>query len=207
MTAGCFALLAALAAEIKSSQGALRKPSVFLDLLVVFHSSLLPSMSETLSQVRFSPAAVLSPPHPSRRLPPRAPSRSLRCVQVGTLVGHNGWVTAIAFTPNTNEETMNMLVSASRDKTLLKWDLTRHQGEEYGRPRLLMRGHSNFVQDVVVSSDGQFALSGSWDGTLRLWDLTTGVSTRTFVGESCAAALLPATWLEPALHFPQISFV
>ena len=69
-----------------------------------------------------------------------------RCVQVGTLVGHNGWVTAIAFTPNTNEETMNMLVSASRDKTLLKWDLTRHQGEEYGRPRLLMRGHSNFVQ-------------------------------------------------------------
>ena len=40
------------------------------------------------------------------------------------------------------------------------------------------------VQDVVVSSDGQFALSGSWDGTLRLWDLTTGNSTRTFVGHT-----------------------
>ena len=66
--------------------------------------------------------------------------------QVGTLVGHNGWVTSIAFTPNTNEETMNMLVSCSRDKTLLKWDLIRQQGEDYGRPRLLMRGHSNFVQ-------------------------------------------------------------
>ena len=66
--------------------------------------------------------------------------------QVGTLVGHNGWVTSIAFTPNTNEETMNMLVSCSRDKTLLKWDLLRQQGEDYGRPRLLMRGHSNFVQ-------------------------------------------------------------
>jgi len=39
-------------------------------------------------------------------------------------------------------------------------------------------------QDVVVSSDGQFALSGSWDGTLRLWDLTTGNSTRTFVGHT-----------------------
>lgn len=32
------------------------------------------------------------------------------------------------------------------------------------------RGHSHFVSDVVISSDGQFALSGSWDGTLR-WDL------------------------------------
>jgi len=33
------------------------------------------------------------------------------------------------------------------------------------------------VQDVAISSDGQFALSGSWDSTLRLWDLNTGVST------------------------------
>ncbi len=46
------------------------------------------------------------------------------------------------------------------------------------------------MQDVVVSSDGQFALSGSWDGTLRLWDLSTGNSTRTFVGMWHALSLL-----------------
>ena len=39
-------------------------------------------------------------------------------------------------------------------------------------------------QDVVISSDGQFALSGSWDGTLRLWDLNTGSTTRRFVGHA-----------------------
>ncbi len=39
-------------------------------------------------------------------------------------------------------------------------------------------------QDVVVSSDGQFALSGSWDGTLRLWDLNNGSTTRRFVGHT-----------------------
>ncbi|MQM12436.1 hypothetical protein Taro_045354 [Colocasia esculenta] len=44
--------------------------------------------------------------------------------------------------------------------------------------------HSHFVQDVVLSSDGQFALSGSWDGELRLWDLSTGTTTRRFVGHS-----------------------
>lgn len=40
------------------------------------------------------------------------------------------------------------------------------------------------MQDVVLSSDGQFALSGSWDGELRLWDLNTGLTTRRFVGHS-----------------------
>jgi len=40
------------------------------------------------------------------------------------------------------------------------------------------------VQDVCISSDAQFALSGSWDGNLRLWDLTAGTTTRRFVGHT-----------------------
>ena len=34
----------------------------------------------------------------------------------------------------------------------------------------------------MISSDGQFALSASWDKTLRLWDLNSGTTTRRFVG-------------------------
>jgi guanine nucleotide-binding protein subunit beta-2-like 1 protein len=40
------------------------------------------------------------------------------------------------------------------------------------------------VQDVVISSDGQYALSASWDKTLRLWDLNTGKTTRRFIGHT-----------------------
>jgi len=86
-------------------------------------------------------------------------------------------VTAIA----TTNENPDMILSASRDKCVMVWALTREDGN-YGYPKKSLRGHSHFVQDVVISADGQFALSGSWDGTLRLWNLNLGASDTTFVG-------------------------
>jgi len=97
----------------------------------------------------------------------------------GVLKGHSGWVTSLATTP----EAPDMLLSGSRDKTLIVWTLSREEGN-YGTPRRSLHGHSHFVQDVVISSDGQFALSGSWDATLRLWDLNTGLTARRFVGHT-----------------------
>jgi guanine nucleotide-binding protein subunit beta-2-like 1 protein len=63
------------------------------------------------------------------------------------------------------------------------WQLTRNESE-YGRPKKILHGHNHFVSDIVISSDGQFALSSSWDHTLRLWDLNTGLTTRRFVGHT-----------------------
>jgi len=97
----------------------------------------------------------------------------------GTLAGHGNWVTSIATTP----ENPNMLLSASRDKTIIVWTLTREQGGDYGFAQRALRGHNHFVSDVVISSDGQFALSGSWDATLRLWEIGTGKCTRRFSGK------------------------
>jgi len=97
----------------------------------------------------------------------------------GTLVGHGGWVTALA----TSMEVPDMLLSASRDKSLIVWTLTREE-EKFGVAKRRLKGHSHYVQDVAISSDGQFALSGSWDGTLRLWDLNTGTTTRNFYGHT-----------------------
>ena len=71
---------------------------------------------------------------------------------------HEGWVTSIA-TPIDNSD---ILLSSSRDKTVILWNLTREEGS-YGFPQRSLRGHSHFVQDVVISFDGQFALSASWD--------------------------------------------
>ncbi|KAK4175003.1 WD40-repeat-containing domain protein [Triangularia setosa] len=97
----------------------------------------------------------------------------------GTLEGHNGWVTSLA----TSMENPNMLLSASRDKTLIIWNLTRDE-TQYGYPKRSLHGHSHIVSDCVISSDGAYALSASWDKTLRLWELSSGTTTRRFVGHT-----------------------
>jgi guanine nucleotide-binding protein subunit beta-2-like 1 protein len=98
----------------------------------------------------------------------------------GTLEGHKGAVTQIA-TFARNDKLI--VISSSRDKSVLVWDVDVNAPVEsgpVGRPVKALTGHSHFVSDVVISSDGQFALSGSWDKSLRLWDLETGRSTRQF---------------------------
>ncbi|KAI2467994.1 WD40 repeat-like protein [Annulohypoxylon bovei var. microspora] len=97
----------------------------------------------------------------------------------GTLEGHNGWVTSLA----TSMENPNMLLSGSRDKSLIIWNLTRDESQ-YGYPKRSLHGHSHIVSDCVISSDGAYALSASWDKTLRLWELATGTTTRRFVGHT-----------------------
>jgi len=96
----------------------------------------------------------------------------------GTLSGHRGWVTSIA----TTYEQSNLVVSSSRDKKVMIWELTPEAESGVGYARKSLSGHSEPVACVVLSSDGQFALSASWDKTLRLWDLNTGASVRTFQG-------------------------
>ena len=45
-------------------------------------------------------------------------------------------------------------------------------------------GHTNWVNSVAFSPDGHQALSGSWDKTLKLWDLAQGACLRTFEGHT-----------------------
>jgi guanine nucleotide-binding protein subunit beta-2-like 1 protein len=98
----------------------------------------------------------------------------------GKLEGHTGWVTSLATTPEDGQ----MLLSGSRDKSIIVWQLTRDDSGNVGFARRALKGHSHFVQDVVISSDGQFALSASWDATLRLWDIRSGSTAKRFVGHA-----------------------
>ncbi|KAK0644361.1 WD40-repeat-containing domain protein [Cercophora newfieldiana] len=124
-------------------------------------------------------AGVRKFPMPSEVVSNKVSKMAEQLILKGTLEGHNGWVTSLA----TSMENPNMLLSGSRDKTLIIWNLTRDE-TQYGYPKRSLHGHSHIVSDCVISSDGAYALSASWDKTLRLWELSTGTTTRRFVGHT-----------------------
>ena len=78
--------------------------------------------------------------------------------EVQCWLGHEGWVSSVAFSPDGKQ-----IVSGSADNTIRLWDL---HGNQIGQP---FQGHENLVMSVVFSPDGKQIVSGSTDNTIRLW--------------------------------------
>src|SRR5690349_3917910 len=54
---------------------------------------------------------------------------------------------------------------------------------EGGKPELVLQtGHSAFVQAVVVGPDNKWVASGSFDNTIKIWDITSGQELRSLTG-------------------------
>ena len=60
------------------------------------------------------------------------------------------------------------LVPASSDGTIIAWDARRHS------VRTVLRGHSAWVDALVLSSDGRHLFSGGGDGRVVMWDTEKG---------------------------------
>lgn len=118
-----------------------------------------------------SPNAFKSSPRQDLTTP--QPDEQWQCI--GTLVGHKGEITAIAIHPDSH-----LLASGSTDTSIKLWDLEtgRLWHTLGGRSRwgglLQTEGHRDRITSLLFSPDGYTLFSGSYDGTIKEWDLETG---------------------------------
>ncbi len=80
----------------------------------------------------------------------------------------------------------NQVLTAGDDWRLLLWDVStgevlRAYGPDDPNTEAL-EGHSERVREVAFTPDGKRAVSASYDGTLILWDVSTGEVLRVFEG-------------------------
>ncbi len=88
--------------------------------------------------------------------------------------GHSDWTWAADISPDGNLVASGsgpLSLPASPDDldaTARVWDAAS------GQQILALSGHSNTVDSVRFTLDGNYLLSASWDGSIRRWDLTDG---------------------------------
>lgn len=101
-----------------------------------------------------------------------------------TLSGHTQDVRSVASTSGTSGNLARVL-SSSRDKTAKLWS-TSTSSRAWSCSHTLA-GHEGFVNAVcsAVLADGrEYAVTGSQDSTIALWDSETGEMSRVLIGHT-----------------------
>jgi WD40 repeat protein len=91
-----------------------------------------------------------------------------------TFRGHTDWVLCVALSRDGK-----VLATGSRDRTVRVWELNTGRlcwasGPPGGNRRGAPPEHRDAVEGVAFAPDGKSLASANWDGTVGLWDVTTG---------------------------------
>ena len=120
-----------------------------------------------------------------------APNPQPQFEQVTEFTGHEGAVYSASFSPDGK-----LIASGGYDKLVMIWDPEKVKPveitsrlEKLAEPPInyqRLAAHAGPVRSVAFSPNGQLVASGSEDNAIRLWEVTTGESTKVLRGHGSA---------------------
>ena len=129
------------------------------------------------------------------------------------LKGHSDLVNSVAISDDGTR-----VVSGSDDHTVRVWNVVTGkikrvvEGFQFwkaatGKAKWVLNGHSQTVSTVAFSRDGTHIVSGSWDGTVRIWNAVTGEIERIFQDDWIQSVafspdgthVVAGSWIKPVL--------
>ncbi len=84
---------------------------------------------------------------------------------------------------------LEVLLTKNHEKQQVK----HQQNPQNWNNFLTLTGHSDVINVIVVSADGQLIVSGSWDHYIKIWSVQTGQLIRTLKGHSNSITALSIT--------------
>ncbi|KAI5059413.1 hypothetical protein GOP47_0025732 [Adiantum capillus-veneris] len=97
---------------------------------------------------------------------------------VQSLEGHGDAISSLEASRPTGDE-MWVLISGSKDHTVRRWELSLTSSQEavntavtLERPVKVLKGHTSAVQCVASNGSGTAVCSGSWDCSIKLWNIS-----------------------------------
>jgi WD40 repeat protein len=96
-----------------------------------------------------------------------------------TVTSHKDWVYALVKLDN------GYLVSGSADLTIKLWAIENDQTDKIRLvEKKTLRGHTGYVRGLIALKKGQLMASYSDDGTIKLWNSTSGLLSKTLTGHN-----------------------
>eukprot|EP00092_Neocalanus_flemingeri_P080292 GFUD01100134.1.p1 GENE.GFUD01100134.1~~GFUD01100134.1.p1 ORF type:complete len:2596 (+),score=710.97 GFUD01100134.1:181-7968(+) len=75
----------------------------------------------------------------------------------------------------------DLCITGGWDNTIRVWDLVTM------KQKAVLRGHNSSIQAIKLTEDARKIISGSLDGTVKIWDCNIGMEVASFnVGQSCS---------------------
>ncbi|MEL7038147.1 MAG: WD40 repeat domain-containing protein [Cyanobacteria bacterium J06592_8] len=90
---------------------------------------------------------------------------------------------------NIYRQELQIIVKQDREQQQIK---TKQNPQNWSAV-LTLTGHSDVVNVIAVSPDGQFIVSGGWDNNIKIWSVETGQLLRTCIGHSNSITALTIT--------------